>query len=171
MDYNSETLSAAWTEGPQLPSSRPVHWLTFDPLRGKFICRKLDKEWSSLVGVIVRFLPIRVPPDRNGNIACASEDRITASRGRRGRLCADCSDYHTRCTVRWRIWLEEPEQGVLYAMNLSPADSVSFARYAGELETQGYLPGEVLTEMFVAHYGCRRCSLTYNHIVFERREK
>src|SRR5437588_4014243 len=54
------------------------NWVSFDAQRGKFVCRSLNFEAEEFMGSVLESRVVRVMKDEDGNVLCASSDRITA---------------------------------------------------------------------------------------------
>jgi hypothetical protein len=77
------------------------NWISFDTQRGKMVCKNLgDQEFDEFICLILASRVVRQMKDADGNVTCASADRVTADRGREGRLCESCEDRDDSCGKR-----------------------------------------------------------------------
>ena len=144
------------------------NWISFDAPRGKMVCRNLNSEYLEFTAMILESRVIRVMKDEDGNVHCASSNRITADTGRSGRQCAMCEDRDSSCAARWWIAWQDVDSGLMFAHTLSQTGSMNFNRYANQLLAEGLLPGQVLTRIFVEDAKRQKTNTTYRRIQFEK---
>ena len=164
----ASALYAAWSLADPPAFDRKPHWLSFDASRGMFVCKGLGTECDGLLAVIAAFRPIRLLTGQDGRVVCVADDRRTASHGRVGQDCNACADRNEGCNIRWRLWLNSPGDGHLFAHTLSLTGSINFERYAAELERGNRQPGEVLTELHVETFSHRASGHSYRCVQFRR---
>ena len=144
------------------------NWVSFDPQRGRFICRNLDFDTDEFLGTIVESRAVRVMKDVDGNVFCSSSDRVISDTGREGKSCAECEDKGIHCFPRWWIAWEELESGLIYAHTLSQTGTMNFNAFANGLLRQGITPGKVLTRIYVEEAERKKARTTYRRVQFER---
>lgn len=144
------------------------NWVSFDPQRGRFVCRNLNAEYEEFVGNVLESRVVRVMKDEDGNVLCGSHNRVTADAGRPGRICEPCEDRDVRCFPRWLIVWQELESGLLFAHTLSQTGSFNFNCYANALLKEGNAPSQVLTRIFVEDAKRQKTSTLYRRVQFER---
>ena len=144
------------------------NWVSFDAQRGKLTCRNLTTEYDEFVGTILESRVVRRMKDEDGNICCASSDRITADAGRPGRLCETCEDKDVHCFHRWLIAWQDRETGLIFAHTLSQTGSMNFQRYASILLKENILPSQVLSRIFVEEAKRNKTGTLYRRIQFDR---
>lgn len=147
------------------------NWVSFDAQRGKLVCRNLNAEYDEFVGTILESRVVRVMKDEDGNIVCSAVDRVTADTGRPGRLCEVCEDRDSHCFRRWWIAWQDLETGLVFAHTLSQTGSLNFNRYANGLLSQGLLPSQVLTRIFVEEARRQKANTVYRRVQFEGLDK
>lgn len=143
-----------------------VHWLTFDATKGILFCRDTRIEFEELLCIVVHATAVRVFSDSGGRVLCASDDRVTSNYGKPGQRCANCEHNSGLCRVRWRVWLQNPESGAIYAHTLSVTGSINFVNYAKKLQASGHLFAEVITNVFVEDYVRKRSGLSFRRLQF-----
>jgi hypothetical protein len=147
------------------------NWISFDPQKGKMVCKNLgDQEFDEFTCLILESRVVRQMKDMDGNVTCASSDRLTADRGREGRLCETCEDRDEGCGKRWWIAWQEAESGMLFAHTLSQTGSINFHRYANRLLRDGVHPSQVATRIYVEDARRQKVNTNYRRIQFERAE-
>ena len=169
MDLQDTELSQA-LDPPYLNDHRylgEARWLTFDACKGVLLCRSLKTEYEELIGVIVRYEPVRVLTDGGGHVRCSSDDCKTANRGRPGRTCGPCEDRGMTCRVRGRIWIKDVEHGYLFAHTLSVTGTMNFVRYSAKLQTRGRLVAQEVTCVFSQRVERKRTGLSYRNLQFD----
>lgn len=164
----ASALYAAWSLADPPAFDRKPHWLSFDASRGMFVCKGLGTERDGLLAVIAAFRPIRLLTGQDGRVVCAADDRRAASYGRVGQDCNACADRNEGCNIRWRIWLNSPDDGHLFAHTLSLTGSINFERYAWHLQEENRMPEEVLTELSAETFTIRTSGHTYRCVQFKR---
>ena len=147
------------------------NWVSLDAPRGKLVCRSLGREDDDFVGTILESRVVRVMKDEDGNVCCASADRLTADLGRPGQSCEDCAERDTICHPRWWIAWQEWESGLVFAHTLSQMGSLNFQRYAHELLAQERLPAQVLTRIFVEEARRQKTHTVYRRLQFDRMDR
>ena len=153
------------TDGvPNFP--HPVHWLTFDAMKGVLVCRAMKTEIADLLCFIVHANLVRTLCAPGGQVICASDNREKPSFGRRDRWCASCEERDGPCRLRWRIWVKEIESNALFAHTLSVTASANFARYGDRLREKGRLPSEVVTNVFVEPFRRKNSNLMFRRLQF-----
>lgn len=144
----------------------PVHWLTFDAVKGVLRSKDMGTETDCMLCFVVHASLVRTLTAPGGAVICASDNQRTSSYGRRGQQCASCVDHDGPCRERLRIWVREAECGTLFAHTLSVTASKRFEKYADALQKHGRLPPEVITEVFVDEFVRKRIGLTYLSLQF-----
>jgi len=147
------------------------NWVSFDSQRGKLVCRNLNCEYDEFVGTILESRVVRVMKDEDGNVLCSSVDRTTADNGRPGRLCERCEDRDSHCFRRWWIAWQDLETGLVFAHTLSQTGSLNFNRYANALLSEGLLPSQVQTRIFVEEARRQKANTVYRRVQFELTNK
>lgn len=143
------------------------NWVSFDSQRGKLVCRNLNAEYDEFVGTILESRVVRVMKDEDGNVLCSSIDRVTADSGRPGRLCERCEDRDAHCFRRWWIAWQDLETGLVFAHTLSQTGSLNFNRYANALLSEGLLPSQVQTRIYVEEARRQKANTVYRRVQFE----
>lgn len=144
------------------------NWVSFDAQRGKLICRNLGAEYEEFTATILESHVVRVMKDEDGNVFCASSDRLMADTGREGRLCETCEDRGVSCFPRWWIAWEEADSGLVFAHTLSQTGSMNFMRYVNALLKDGAYPSQVFTRLFVEEAKRHKTNTLYRRLQFER---
>ena len=142
------------------------NWVSFDAPRGRLTCRSLGTEYGEFQAVILESRVVRVMKDEDGNVSCASSDRVSADTGRPGRECAGCEDRDVHCFPRWWIAWQDVETELLFAHTLSQTGSLNFNKYAGALLRERLSPGQVLTRIFVEDARRQKAGTLYRRLQF-----
>lgn len=150
--------------GPQL------NWVSLDAPRGVLVCKNLDLETEEFIGAILESRVVRVMKDSDGEVTCASSDRLTADVGRPGRDCATCEDRDEGCRTRWWIAWREEESGLVFAHTLSQTGTLNFTRYVNSLQREKLTPSQVSTRIYVEEAQRRRTGTPYRRVQFERND-
>lgn len=146
------------------------NWVSFDPSRGRMVCRNLSFETEEFVGTIRESRVVRVMKDEDGEVLCASSDRLVADEGRLGKVCEGCEDQGIHCFPRWWIAWQETDSGLIFAHTLSQTGSLNFNRYANGLLREGIAPGQVITRIYVEEAKRQKSNTLYRRVQFERTE-
>lgn len=157
-----EELDGMEELGPQL------NWVSLDAPRGLLVCKNLDLEVPEFVGSILESRVVRVMKNADGEVTCASSNRLTADVGRPGRECATCEDRDESCQTRWWIAWKEEESGLVFAHTLSQTGTLNFTRYVNSLQRDGLKPSQVPTRIFVEEAARRKTGTPYRRLQFER---
>lgn len=144
------------------------NWVSFDAPRGKLVCRSQEAEYEEFQAIILESRAVRTMKDEDGNVLCASSDRVTADTGRIGLECATCEDRDVHCFPRWWIAWADTESGLLFAHTLSRTGTFNFQRYVTRLLREKLTPGQVLTRIFVEEARRQKTGTLYRRIQFER---
>jgi hypothetical protein len=147
------------------------NWVSFDAQRGKLLCRNLNGEYDEFVGTILESRVVRVMKDEDGNVFCSAVDRVTADTGRPGRQCETCEDRDAHCFRRWWIAWQDVDTGLVFAHTLSQTGSLNFNRYANVLLSEGLLPSQAMTRIFVEEARRQKANTVYRRVQFERLDK
>ena len=143
-------------------------WISFDAGRGKFVCKTMETEYDGFTGIILESRVVRVMKEEGGKVFCASSDRQTADVGRPGRDCAICDDQGVSCFPHWWIAWQDESGEKLFAHTLSRTGSYNFDRYARALLTEGLLPSQVVTNIYVEQAHRTRTGTAYRRVQFKR---
>lgn len=143
------------------------NWVSFDAQRGLFTCKALNREYAEFTGVVIASQVVRVLKDEDGNVQCASFDRVSANTGRPGKVCAVCED-RERCGLRWWVCWHDQATGELFAHTLSQTGSLNFQRYARLLLQEQLLPSQVLTRIYVEEARRLKTNTVYRRVQFAR---